>query len=297
MFQSVRSASRQFHFRSLLSASRPLNSRQYASHANSPTIEKTSRSRDPSRAYPTRKANLHAQYLSLIQPKTHTESHTGSSIVSDQSPTVVLINFKNFTATQMTKLRTDLRAAAIKYNTSKAIQTGSFGSQNGQQSIELVTLRPGVFVPMVRSVAGHRASKRIKSLLKGQVAALVLHELNPPLLSQLLRILDKAVPPPPLEEKKKKPVDEFEVAEKPPAHPALTVVGAFMDGKAVLPEQRLRDVAKMPTLDTLRAQIIGLLGSPAGKLTEVIRIAGGAKVAMTLEGYTAGLRKEQEAGA
>ena len=54
----------------------------------------------------------------------------------------------------------------------------------------------------------------------------------------------------------------------------------------------LKEVAKLPTLDTLRAQLLGLIGAPAARLAGVIGEAGGGQLAMTLEGFRKGLEMD-----
>jgi ribosomal protein L10 len=59
----------------------------------------------------------------------------------------------------------------------------------------------------------------------------------------------------------------------------------------------VRDVSKLPTLDTLRAQIVGLLSSPAVQLAAILSEASGGKLARTLEGLKKGLEESQSAEA
>ena len=52
-------------------------------------------------------------------------------------------------------------------------------------------------------------------------------------------------------------------------------------------------VAKLPTLDTLRAQLVGLLSAPATQLAMVLSEASGGKLARTLEGLKKSLEEDQ----
>ena len=56
----------------------------------------------------------------------------------------------------------------------------------------------------------------------------------------------------------------------------------------------VQSVAELPTLDALRAQIVGLLSAPAAQLSMVLNEAGGAKLARTLEGFKKSLEPESE---
>jgi ribosomal protein L10 len=74
------------------------------------------------------------------------------------------------------------------------------------------------------------------------------------------------------------------------------VMGALIEGR-VFGMEGVRDVSKLPTLDTLRAQIVGLLSSPAVQLAAVLSEASGGKLARTLEGLKKGLEENQGAEA
>lgn len=73
--------------------------------------------------------------------------------------------------------------------------------------------------------------------------------------------------------------------------PELKLVGALIDGRVFLP-QGVRDVSKLPTLDTLRAQIVGLLSAPANQLAGVLSEASGGRLARALEGLRKGLEED-----
>lgn len=134
----------------------------------------------------------------------------------------------------------------------------------------------------------------------GPLAVLSLPSLHPPQLNAILRALDRAMP-------RRKPPTPEEIAAKeaeksgdppnpgrrmkrqrPVFQPDLVVVGALIEGR-VFKAEGLKEVAKLPTLDTLRAQIVGMLSSPAVQLAGVLSQASGGKLARTLEGLRKGL--------
>lgn len=140
----------------------------------------------------------------------------------------------------------------------------------------------------------------------GRFAVLQLPSLNPSHLSAVLRAMDRSVPP-----KKPKTEEELkqELADKnaDPAQPGrrmkrvrqvripeLKLMGAIIENRVFLPEN-VTEVSKLPTLDTLRAQIVGLLSAPAAQLTAVLNEAGGGKLARTLEGLKKQLEGPEEA--
>lgn len=137
----------------------------------------------------------------------------------------------------------------------------------------------------------------------GGFAILSLPSLDPPQLSGILRALDRGVPPrkPKTAEEIKKELAEKNADPETPGRrvkrmrtaktPELKLVGALIDGRVFLPDG-VRDVSKLPTLETLRAQIVGLLSAPATQLAGVLSEASGGKLARTLEGLRKGLEEE-----
>lgn len=137
----------------------------------------------------------------------------------------------------------------------------------------------------------------------GNFAVLSMPSFDPPLLSAVLRAMEKSVPPrpPKTEEEMKRELDAKNAdpenpgrrmkRQRPILTPDLKVVGALIEGKIFLPEG-VKDVSKLPTLDTLRAQIVGLLSQPAMQITALLNEAGGAKLARTLEGLKKSLEDD-----
>ena len=65
----------------------------------------------------------------------------------------------------------------------------------------------------------------------------------------------------------------------------FTVIGGFM-GQQVLDKASVTALAALPSLDQLRAKIIGLLQAPATKIAGVLQ-APGAQIARVLSAYAA----------
>ena len=65
----------------------------------------------------------------------------------------------------------------------------------------------------------------------------------------------------------------------------FTVVGGLM-GEQVLDQASIKALASLPSLDQLRAQLIGLLQAPATKIAGVLQ-APGAQVARVIGAYAA----------
>lgn len=271
--------------------------------------------RDPNHPYPARKAHLYTQYTRLVTNPTpiiasdastqpgpnDTETLTEASTASTSPPAIVLISHENFSVAAFTKLRGEIATALAKTQTARdnlAIAKGNPVPED-RLSARFQIIRPGLFIPVVRKASGKKEGNKLSKMLKGPIAALVLGgTLDPPLLSAVLRVVDKAAPALPAaaqaKAKSKGSDDVFEPKEKAPAVPRMVVAGAYIDGK-VLTNARLREVAKLPRLDELRAQIVGLVGAPGSKIAGVLSSAAGARLALTLEGWKRGLEEGGEA--
>ncbi|KAG8848234.1 hypothetical protein FRB96_001272 [Tulasnella sp. 330] len=284
-------------------------------------IQANGRSRDPARPFPPRKAHIYAQYTRLItspKPISHiaptptqlsSEATTTASNLTTRPkkihpPTIVLISHENFTAANFIKVRSELTTATAKLQHSRdriaAAKEASGAEQRPEARLEATfqVLRPGLFLPVVRKASGNREAKKLKRILKGPIAALVLPgTLDPQLLASLVRIIDRIAPPKPKVEAKAAPErrgpseDEFEKKAKPTPVPKMEVVGAYVDGKVIY-KVGVKELAKLPGLKELQSQIVGLLSSPASNVAGVLGQAAGGSLARTLEGFKKGLETE-----
>ena len=91
-----------------------------------------------------------------------------------------------------------------------------------------------------------------------------------------------------LDEREEKIDAAYELIEKD-----LKLLGALIEGR-LFKAKSVQSVADLPTLDTLRAQIVGLLSAPAAQLSMVLSEASGGKLKRTLEGFKKSLEPESE---
>lgn len=146
--------------------------------------------------------------------------------------------------------------------------------------------------------------KSIADMVEGGLAVLSFEDFNPPQLDAVLRVLARTVPP----RKPKTPAQIAQAAkdaadafvpgrrpkrQRPTPTPDLKVVGALIEGR-VFKAADVQTVSKLPTLDVLRSQIVGLLSAPSAQLAAVLSEASGGKLARTLEGLKKSLEEEQE---
>ncbi|KAK7021824.1 hypothetical protein VNI00_017268 [Paramarasmius palmivorus] len=125
-----------------------------------------------------------------------------------------------------------------------------------------------------------------------------------PHLSAILRAMDRSAPPrlpmTPKQNAKEaaKKADPDQPSRRmkrscPVLVPDMKDMGTLIEGKVFLP-QGVKDVAELPTLDTLRAQIVDLLSAPGARIAGVLSQAAGGQLARTLEGLKMALEEEQK---
>lgn len=68
-----------------------------------------------------------------------------------------------------------------------------------------------------------------------------------------------------------------------PVNPKIFCVGAVVDGQ-VITADGVRTLGTLPDLDTLRAQVVGLISAPAAQLSGVLSAAAGGQLSRVLEG-------------
>ena len=214
---------------------------------------------------------------------------------------LLFLHHKEFSAQRLVKLRRDIIAASR----SKPSLASPAPVPISTPEPSLTVIRTTIFGAALRDFQGVNLDEVARMLdgSAGNFAVLSLPTLDPPQLNAILRAMDRGVPPrkPKTPEEIKKELEEKNADPETPGrrvkrmrktlHPELKLVGALIQGQVFLPES-VRDVSKLPTLDTLRAQIVGLLSAPATQLAGVVSEASGGRLARTLEGLRKGLEQD-----
>lgn len=237
---------------------------------------------------------LYRQYTRLLQDSEHKP--------------IIFLHHNDFTVKGLQKLRRDISTASNKavLTASPSLASPTPAPVSTSQPTFTV-VRAAVLGAALRDFAsiGLETGREIANLVpKGGLAVLTLPSFNPPQLDAILRVMDRTVPP-------RKPLTQADIdakeAEKkadpsnpgkamarvrPALQPELKVLGALIE-RRVFTASGVKDVSKLPTLDTLRAQVVGLLSAPATQLAMVLSEASGGKLARTLEGLKKGLEEEK----
>ncbi len=279
---------------SRLPAARPvlIPARTYALSLKPPVVY--SRKSVP-RAYSERKTYLYNQYTRLLE--------------TTSTAPLLLFEHTDFSVQRLIRLRAEIAAAVAK-----AASTPSLASPSPSPSPVVpatptfTVLKTGLFGVALRE-AHHLdkvLQKQIAKTVTGSLAVLSFPELNPPQLKAVLRTLARAVPlrkpktQQALDDEKKAAEAAFVPGRRPKRQrptpvPDLKLLGAVIERKLFLAEG-VQSVAELPTLDALRAQIVGLLSAPAAQLAMVLSEASGGKLARTLEGFKKSLEIESQDG-
>ena len=218
---------------------------------------------------------------------------------SNTSTPLLILHHDDFTAQRLKKLRSDIVVASQKAQPSLSGPSPLTASQP-----TLTVIRTSIFGAALRDLQSINLAdiERMINNQSGRFAVLSLPSLHPPQLNAILRAMDRSVPPKPpkTEQELKHEQDEKNADPAQPGRrmkrvrqtriPELKVMGAIIENRVFLPEN-VQAVSKLPTLDTLRAQIVGLVSAPAAQLAAIMSEASGGKLARTLEGFKKGLEE------
>ncbi|OSX67183.1 hypothetical protein POSPLADRAFT_1042443 [Postia placenta MAD-698-R-SB12] len=216
------------------------------------------------RVYSERKAYLYNQYTRLFQSSFDTP--------------LVFLHHNDFSIPRLIQLRRQITAAAAKHASTPSLAGPSPAPAAAAPTLTI--LRTSILGVALRDFAplDRHAAMNIAQLVEGGLAVLAFPSFDPPQMQAILRALSRAVPP--------------RKRQRPTPVPELRVVGALVEGRVFGPAG-VGEVTQLPTLETLRAQLVGLLSAPAMQLAMVLGEAGGARLARTLEGLKKSLEEDQ----
>ncbi|GAA5923099.1 hypothetical protein JCM3775_007436 [Rhodotorula graminis] len=198
------------------------------------------------------------------------------------NPLVLFLRPSDFSAHEWRALRANLAQLAPSPAT-----PSSSSSTTSPAPLSLTVLRPGLLPALLRDPNSpvsrlvdptHLASA---SHLQGPLAVLTAPSVDPPTLSRVLTLVQtfsrtpKPNSPPPAPGSSAPPPDR------------LALLSALVDQRAA-DVARTHAVAKLPTLDVLRAQLVGLVSQPGSRIAGVVGARAG-ELARTLDGFKLGL--------
>lgn len=225
---------------------------------------------------------------------------------STTSPLFVF-HHNDFTANRLNKLRADIYFASQKVQPTLSAPLPTLPSPVHPT---FTIVRTSIFGAALRDLPGINLAQVEKMInnQSGPFAVLSFPTLHPPQLNAVLRALARSIPPKPprteeeiketLAAKKADPVQPGRrmKRQREARIPELKLMGAIIENRVLLTDD-VQNMSNLPTLDTLHAQIVGLLNAPAAQLTMILGEAGGGKLARTLEGLKKGLEEGEKTDA
>ena len=230
----------------------------------------------PSRIYTERKAYLYAYYAHLLR----------------RSHLVLLFEHDNLSQADMNRVRIAIQKVVVppppttpsssspppppttqskgkKTKASRGVEPSELHLENEPARITIV--RTGVFSALAKSMD---TATSLAPFLTGQTAMLTCPSLSPSYLSKLLRAINRAITASKRPDKRDKVVKQ----------PLLRLVAGLLEGNRLLGAKEVEGVSKLPEMDVLRAQLVGMLEGQGRSLVGVLGQAGGGGLVRTLQG-------------
>jgi hypothetical protein len=234
--------------------------------------------------------------------KMHLYAHYGD--VLKQNSLLLLLSLRDVPTSTLSKLRRELFNTTLPRTSSNPFGVPKGSSVTRSPPI-CEAVRSHMFLAAMRrdeNVKG--VQKKTVPLLQGPIAILSLPTLDPDHLSAVLKVLDRVLPKSTTQPTTGSKRDDDLLTMpppggggvgkmKPPPVPSVTILGGLVEGRLFLLDS-LREVTKLPPLEVLHSQIVGLLSSPASQLAGVLGQAAGGQVARTLEGLKRSLEEAQK---
>ncbi|GAA5959364.1 hypothetical protein JCM3765_006580 [Sporobolomyces pararoseus] len=169
-------------------------------------------------------------------------------------------------------------------------QISTTSSSPSSPGMKLTLLRPGLLPALLRNQQQTSSSSSPSldlthlsqpSHLSGPLAVLTSQTLSPPLLSKVLKLVAQFSKTP-------APNSPPPAPNAPPVE-RLSLLSSLLEKRIAATKERTVEIGKLPELDVLRSQLVGLLGMPASRIVGVVG-ARGREVGRTVEGFKEGLK-------
>ncbi|KAL7424212.1 hypothetical protein Q5752_001798 [Cryptotrichosporon argae] len=202
------------------------------------------------RVFPARKAFLFDYYTHLLS----------------SSQLILLFAHDNLSVSDLARLRRAINAVPVPASAS----VSDAGAAPAKARLEVV--RTGLLAPVTRSQAAS-----LEPHLAGPTALLTCPSLSPPYLAALLGALARAL-------------KMLKHAEQGAKQPVLQLKAGVLEGNRLMAAPQVEAVSKLPDLDVLRAQVVGLLEGGGRSLLGVLEQGRGGGLVRTLQGLEKSLQ-------
>lgn len=218
----------------------------------------------PGRVYTERKAFLYKHYETLLQ----------------RSQLVLLFKHENLSVAHSTKIRHAIQKVPVPTLPAAADAAEGSAPTEAERAVMTIT-RTGILSPVVRGV--QVAGTSLEPHLQGPTALITCPSISPRYVKQVLAAIETTI---------KKNTKKAEKKDEVLKNPEFTLVAGLLEGNRLMDAKQVKDVAQLPELDQLRAQLLGLLESPGRQLLGVLTQAGGGGLVRTLQGLEESLKND-----
>lgn len=195
--------------------------------------------------------------------------------VLTKSSLVLVFDHANISAAEWSKLRRavgSIKRPIVPYN--PRLPKEEQLERAEIEPAQLMVVRSGVLVATSKA-----CSSPITPHITGQRAVLTCSTLSPTYLNKILTALSRTV----------KSIKR----ENSAIQPTLELVAGLVEGGKVMGQKELEELGKVPELDTLRAQLVGLLEGQGRSLVGVLNQAAGGSLVRTLQGLENDLKEKE----
>lgn len=199
--------------------------------------------------------------------------------IMNDSDAVIMFEFDRASVPLISAIRRQVRAAKLPDEDMRLLEQ-KFGTWDTHVA-SLDVVRIGI----LRAVCRKSESEAVRSFgdyLAGQTMILSVPVLSPGYLGAVLRAIDRPL---------NAAVREAEATNQPTPH--IAPVLALVERSRIIEATALPAFTKLPSLPTLRSQLVGLLSAPGSQLAGILSQAGGGVLAATLDARRRDLEKEQ----
>lgn len=194
------------------------------------------------------------------------------------SKVVLILQHNSVGVREMSRIRADLAAVPMS-------ESGDASSSNASP-VRLTVARSGILRKAVNYTESP-SMRRSSHMLFGPIAMLTFDHLSPTYISRVLAVMDKALG---AARAQPKPVGKPHAKAATNVNPRFLPLMAYVESgergaKRVVDVAGLRDIGLLPSLDQLRAQIVGLLSATPSRLVSTLNQARGGHLALTLDAH------------
>ncbi|WRT67338.1 uncharacterized protein IL334_004308 [Kwoniella shivajii] len=226
---------------------------------------------DPNRVYTARKTFLCNYYTHLIE----------------RSQLILVFDHANISASEWSKIRRSITAIPLPtkpFDVNSSLPSSSSSNpgevvKGESEKIERASLNV-VRTGLISSLLSKNNSPLASSLTSGQRALLTCPSLSPTYLSKIMTTLNRSI----------KSIKR----ENTTKQPTLNLISGLLEGNKLMNPVQLNEISKLPELDILRAQLVGLLQSQPRQVVGLLSQAAGGQLVRTLQGLEHGLKGESE---